>query len=133
MEKSAEGDHQTRIQHQGDDPYSLKGLLGIQVSLCGSIVRIYYLRSIVDQTQPTHNEISKTHQGWKKTALSRCCWSWTSLPAAAPLRSATCSKNSKRILMWNLFAHDSAVWLMDVNGIKSNLVHGKTARKPQIW
>lgn len=27
MEKSAEGDHQTRIQHQGDDPYSLKGLI----------------------------------------------------------------------------------------------------------
>ena len=35
--------------------------------------------------------------------------------------------------MWNLFAHDSAVWLMDVNGIESNLLHGKTSRRPRIY
>jgi hypothetical protein len=54
MEKSAEGDPrlQTRRQQQGDDPYSLKELLGI-VSWCGSIIRIH-LGCVVDQTRPTH-------------------------------------------------------------------------------
>ena len=55
MEKSAEGDPrlQTRRQQQGDDPYSLKELLGIQVSDGGSIIRIH-LGCVVDQTRPTH-------------------------------------------------------------------------------
>ena len=138
MEKSAEGDPrlQTRRQQQGDDPYSLKELLGIQVSWCGSIIRIH-LGCVVDQTRPAHMKSVRLIKAGRRQLFLDVVGLSPTYPAA-PLRIATRLKTGKRMYVYiigcaicshmtPLYGQQYGAW------IESNLVHGKATRKPQIY